>query len=497
MPDDPLAERRPDDAEAAAADERPATFRDVFGVREFRALYLACSISWLGDYLARAAITVLVYQQTRSVLLSAVSFAVSYLPWIVGGPLLAAVAERYPYRRVMVVCDLARMVLIAVVAIPGLPVAAMLVLLFMATLLNPPTDAARSALMPLILSRDRLVVGLAVSASTGQAAQVVGYLAGATLAVAVNPRLAIAFDALTFGVSAVLVLVGIRSRPPAVTPAHRRHLLRETGDGFRLVFGSRVLRSIAVLVFTITLFAIVPEGLAAAWAQQSTPDHGHRGVAQGLIMAATPVGFILGGVLIGRFMAPARRRRLIRPFAVIAPLALVPALTAPSAPVVALMAMVSGFAVAGLMPTLNGMFVLALPHGFRARAFGVMQGGLQISQGGAVLATGLLAERFALPTVVGAWSVGGTLLMLLVTSRWPNPAAFDAANTEAMERATDAGPATAAGARAARPAGPPTEPVRTPTEPVGTPAEPGATRVTPGGRYDVLSPPPAAGRMDR
>lgn len=456
MPDDPLAARRSDGTDAVTTDERPATFGDVFGVREFRNIYLACTVSWLGDYLARAAITVLVYQQTRSVLLSAASFAVSYLPWIVGGPVLAALAERYPYRRVMVSCDLTRMVLIAVVAIPGLPVWGMLALLFAATLANPPTDAARSALMPLILSRDRLVVGLAVNASTAQAAQVVGYLAGAMLAVAVNPRLAIVLDALTFAVSAALVLFGTRFRPAAVTPAHRRHLLRETADGFRLVFGSRVLRSIAVLVFTITLFAIVPEGLAAAWAQQSTPDDGHRGLAQGLIMAATPVGFILGGVVIGRFTAPARRRKLIRPFAVTAPLALVPALTAPSPPLIALMAMISGFAVAGLMPTLNGMFVLALPHGFRARAFGVVQGGLQMSQGGAVLATGVLAERFPVPTVVGAWSVGGTLLMLVVTTRWPSTSAFDAARLS-----------------------------------------PGATRVTPAGRYDVLSPPPAAGRMDR
>ena len=71
------------------------------------------------------------------------------------------------------------------------------------------------------------------------------------------------------------------------------------------------------------------------------------------------------------------------------------------------------------MPTLNGMFVLALRHGFRARAFGVMQGGLQLSQGGAVLVTGLLADRFPLPTVVGLWSVGGTVLMAVVASRWP------------------------------------------------------------------------------
>src|SRR5919107_1774181 len=109
--------------------------------------------SWVGDYLARAAITVLVYQRTESVLLSAAAFAVSYLPWLLGGPVLSALAERYPYRRVMVVCDLIRMALILVLLIPGLPVAALLAVLFLVTLGSVPTQAARSAMLPLILGR--------------------------------------------------------------------------------------------------------------------------------------------------------------------------------------------------------------------------------------------------------------------------------------------------------------------------------------------------------
>ena len=496
MPDDPLAERRPDDAEAAAvaADERPATFRDVFGVREFRALYLACSISWLGDYLARAAITVLVYQQTRSVLLSAASFAVSYLPWIVGGPLLAAVAERYPYRRVMIVGDLIRMVLITLILIPGLPVAAILVLLFLATLPNPPTQAAKSALVPLILGRHRLVVGLALTSSTHQGAQVVGYLGGATLAAAFSPRAAIAVDAVTFALSALLLARGVRARPAAGNPVRRAHLLRETGEGFAVVFGNRLLRRVAVLVFSLMLFAIVPEGLAAAWAGQTSPLGGSRGFAQGLIMAATPVGFILGGVVIGRFVAPARRSALIRPLAILAPLAMVPALAGPPPVVVALMALITGFAVSGLMPVLNGMFVLALPHGYRARAFGVMQGGMQLTQGAAVMLTGLLAERFSVPSVVGAWSLGGTVLMIVVAARWPSQNAFDAAiaatGAEADEP-PDGGP---------RDAGPPGTGARDAAPPDPARADAGrgeAARVTPAAGPDVMSSPPGAGRMER
>jgi MFS family permease len=162
--------------------ERPATFREVFGQPEYRAIFAASALSWIGDYIAKAAVTLLVYQETSSVALSAAAFAVSYLPWLIGGPLLAALAERHSYRTVMIVCDLARMVLVALVAIPHLPVWLILVLLFLTTLANSPSQAAKSALLPLVLTGDQLVVGLSLQASAGQAAQVGGYAAGAAIA---------------------------------------------------------------------------------------------------------------------------------------------------------------------------------------------------------------------------------------------------------------------------------------------------------------------------
>ncbi|WP_412742659.1 MFS transporter [Krasilnikovia sp. MM14-A1004] len=411
----------------ARAPERPVTFRDVFAVREYRAMYLALLVNWVGDYLARAAITVLVYERTESVLLSAASFAISYLPWIAGGPLLAALAERYPYRRVMVICDVSRMALMALVAVPHLPVSAMLLVVFLAMLAAPPAQAARSALLPLMLGRERLVVAVAVNTTTAQAAQVFGYFAGATIAAAANPRLAIAMAAAAFGLSALLLVTGVRPRPAATSPAQRNHLLRETGQGFKMVFGNPVLGAIGGLAVTLTVFAIVPEGLAAAWATQGNPDPATRGLHQGMIMAAGPIGWVIGGVLISRFVRPSVRQRLIRPLAVAAPLALVPALTAPPTQIVALLTLLSGVAQGGLLPTLNALFVLALPHGFRARAFAVIQGTMQLAQGSAVLATGLLAERFRVPTVVGWWSVGGVLLMGALAARWPRPARFEAA----------------------------------------------------------------------
>ncbi|MEU1586109.1 MFS transporter [Micromonospora sp. NPDC005710] len=415
--------------EATVPDERPsvegpATFREVFAQHEFRAVFVAGALSWVGDYVAKAAVTLLVFQQTRSVALSAAAFAVSFLPWLLGGPVLAALAERYAYRRVMVACDLIRMALMLLIAIPSLPYQAVLVLIFAATLANPPSQAAKSALIPQLLSGDRLVVGLSLNSSVGQAAQVVGYVFGAAVA-AVDPEVALLFNAATFGLSALLVRLGVREHQAVIDPARRSHLLRETHEGFGIVFRTPVLRAIAVLVFSAMLFSIVPEGLAAAWANDESRGALSAGTAQAVIMVANPVGFILGGLLVSRLFGPARRLKLMRPLAVLAPLMLVPVLFDPPPLVVALLAALCGFAVAGMMPMANGLFVQALPNGFRARAFGVMATGVQVIQGLAVLATGMLSERFPIPIVVGVWSAAGVLLMAMATLRWPDRQTVD------------------------------------------------------------------------
>jgi hypothetical protein len=409
-------------AGAARENERPATYREVLGSHEFRAIYAASTLSWAGDYLARAAITALVFQMTGSVAASAGAFAISYAPWLLGGSVLVSVADRYPYRSVMVACDIARMILMAAVALPGLPLPAVLILLLCSALFAPPFDAARSATLPAVLTGDRYVVGVGLHAATSQPAQVAGYFAGASIA-AVDPRLALLINAATFAGSAVLIRFGVRLREPALHEARRSDLLRETLDGFRLVFTTPALRAVVLLVFCGSLFAVVPEGLAAAWVAHTVPAT-DRGWAQGSVMAAVPLGSILGALTVSRLAAPATRRRLLRPLAIATPLALVPALLDPPIAVVAGLACACGFAIGGLVPVANGQFVQALPNAYRARAFGVVQAGLQLLQGGAVLITGALAYSVSLPIVVGVWSLCGVGLMMILSVTWPPAKVF-------------------------------------------------------------------------
>lgn len=415
---------------AHALGTESATYREVLAGREYRAVFIANVISWLGDNLSRAAVTALVYIETQSPALSAAAFALSFLPWLVAGPLLSTLAERYPLRNVMVACDLLRMALIALVALPFLPMWAMLVLLLLSATAAPPAQAARSAMMPQILEGDQLPVGVALLMSAAQAAQIGGYLAGGVLA-AINPRGALLLDSVTFLISALLLTSWVRRREPKKT--HHRNLLRETGDGFRLVFTNAPMRSLALLVFGVMLVTATPEGLAAAWVRQAGDGtHSNPGLWQGLIMMAQPVGAAVGALLLTRLLNPVRRRTLLLPFALAVPAVLIPSLLQPGLPAVAVMAMLAGVAATGVLPTSNALFVRVVPDGYRARAFGVMQMGVQLMQGIGIFVAGMLAERMPLPIAVGVWSVLGLVVMVCIAITWPSRSSFD----EALKTAT-------------------------------------------------------------
>jgi MFS family permease len=114
---------------------------------------LADALSTVGDQVARIAVALLVLERSGSAFAASATYACSYLTWLVGGPFLGAVADRFPRRRVMVVCDLLRMALIASLAVPGRRCGRCSPCWSSSACWRPPFDAARSSLCADLLSR--------------------------------------------------------------------------------------------------------------------------------------------------------------------------------------------------------------------------------------------------------------------------------------------------------------------------------------------------------
>lgn len=415
-------------------DELPATYRQVFGNTELSALFGSFALSKASSMLARVAITFLVFNATGSPFLAAAAFGLSYLPYLGPAQLLATLADRLPYRTTMIIADLVRMVMIGLVAVPGMPLPVMLVLVFAAAMVEPAYQSSRSALMPKLVTGEVLTLALSVHLTLNQTAQLAGYFLGGVIA-SINPRVALLVNSAAYAVSALILVTWVRRRPAAVTDEPRKRILRETAEGFRLVFGDRVLRMIALVVFVTVTFTIVPEGAAAAWSHEV----GGGAVLQGLIMASAPVAAILATIIFTRFMRPTLRQKLIKPLVLLAPLSLLPALFQPPGWLVVGIAVVCNLTVASQSP-LNAIFVQAVPDGYRARAFSVMQSGLTLAQGFAVVVTGALAQTpLATSQGIGVWAIAGVVAVGALLVFWPSSQEFDAAVAAgtAPDRSTD------------------------------------------------------------
>ena len=398
-----------------------ATFRDVFAIREFRALWLAQILSVAGDQLARVALTVLVFNRTQSALLTATTYAVSYLPPILGGFALAGLADRFPRRPVMVVSDVARAALVAIMAVPFVPLWTMIVLLFTVTLLESPFKAARAATFPDILSGDKYVLGMAVTQTTFQIGLVAGFATGGLMVGFLGARPALAADAATFIVSAALVQWGVRARPAAggKAPAtgQRSSQLGQAVAGARLVFRDRTLAT-TMLFGWLAAFYAVPESLAVPYAA----NLGGGPIAAGLVFASMPLGTALGAIAFGRLVDPPQRLRWIGPLAVCCCGVLVLCALQPG-----LGASLLIFALAGAFGAYqlaaNAAFVAALPDQQRAQAFGLANAGMLASQGIFFVLAGAAAE-FVDPAIVIAVSgaLGAAVAGALATSWHRAPA---------------------------------------------------------------------------
>lgn len=379
---------------------RPATFREVFAVREFRPLFGSFLLSTAGDELARVALTVLVYQRTSSPLLAALTFAIGHLPWLLGGPLLSALADRLPRHRVLITTDVLRAVLLVVMALPGMPLPVLLALLLLVSLCSPPFESARSALMADVLEGERYAVATSLTNVTLQVAQVVGFLAAGALVAVLDPSAALLIDAATFAVSAVWLSVGLQRRPAPVVAAgeERRSLWADTADGLQLIRRTPRLLAIVALLWLGTLFGYAWEGVAAPLADEL----GRGTAALGVLLAANPLGVTIGGLVLARLVPAPLRERLMTPLVACS---LLPLLagglvvgllgpgTVPFAVLVGLL-FLSGLGASWVIP-LNVAFVQAVPSAYRGRAFGVAVSGLYGVQGIGAVAAGLAAEGVA------------------------------------------------------------------------------------------------------
>jgi MFS family permease len=196
--------------------------------RNFRLFWLAQLISPLGDRLNQVALVVMVYASSGSPFLTAATFATTFLPNLILGPIAGVFVDRFPRIRVMVTSDLIRAGLVlSIPLIINFSIILVLPIVFIVATAGAFFKPARSALVLDVVEKDQLTPANSACWVADVLSDFIGYPLAGVLVVVLGPLIGLIFilDCLSYLASAFLLLrLRLTNLPPKVAKTQNRIL---------------------------------------------------------------------------------------------------------------------------------------------------------------------------------------------------------------------------------------------------------------------------------
>jgi MFS family permease len=268
----------------------------------FLRLWSASTISYFGSFITRTALPF-----AAILVLGAGPLDISALRSLelVAGLLVALIAgawvDRLRRRPIMIGADVGRAVILAsipVAAVAGaLGMPQLLAVAFVAAILTTFFDVASRTYLPSVVSRTHILGANSALTASSSVAEFAGFGLSGFLIQLFTAPVAIAADAASFVVSALLLGSIRRSEPPRPAAADREPVLTEIRAGLRVVLGSPVLRAIAgAHGATHILWGF----FSTSYLLFATHDLGLGPAALGLIAAVGGAASFVGAAVVGR-----------------------------------------------------------------------------------------------------------------------------------------------------------------------------------------------------
>jgi MFS family permease len=381
----------------------------------FGLLFVATAGSGFGTYLAAIALTVHVYDQTKSGVWVAALLIADFLPIVVIGLLLGPLVDRLSRRRLMIASDLVRFGVFAGLVFVDDPAA----IVAFAGVAGIATGFFRPAVyagLPNLVPDDELTNANSLLQTIETLAWMIGPIVAGLMLTTWTPAVPYAVNAVTFLVSAALVAMIAESKLRSEESLTRGHW-RDVSDGIRLVLRSAPLRTVLV-VWNVALLGSAAINVAEVVFAKETLDAGDIGF--GVLVAASGVGLALGSFLAAPALGTVGLRRHYVASLTLMGIGSAGAALSPTIWAAVLFVIVAA-AGNGAAIVANQLFVQrGAPDRYRGRALATIMSSNYAFLGLAMAGAGVLTDLFGARLV---WLGAGIVylfgaLVALVLTRW-------------------------------------------------------------------------------
>lgn len=350
----------------------------VLRQRDFSLLWFGGVLSVIGDYFLFVALPFFVYERTGSALATGAMFIAETLPRLLFGSVAGIFADRWDRKRVMVISDLARALILLplLLVATGGPLALVYAVAFAEATVSMFFLPAKSALIPNLVDERSLTAANSLDSLGEEVPSLVGALLGGALLAVVGLSGLILLDVVTYLASAVLIsLIAFSTTAPdnepevavEVAASAWMNALGEWLEGLRLIWRER---SVAVL-FAVVSLATVGEGIVTVMVIIFFRNVLGGGAQEfSYFIAAYGVGGILGGIFLGWFSRAIDETRLFSLSLLANGILLIAIFNTAMLTLIAALSVLAGMTVVGWVITSQTLLQKWVPDQYRGRVFG-------------------------------------------------------------------------------------------------------------------------------
>lgn len=286
-------------------------YKDLLKNKNYCLLQMANLVNRLGDSIDAIALSWLVYEISKNPAISAINFAINYLPTVFLQPIMGAYIAKYDKKKIILLSDIIRSIIIGFLALSlYLNKATTFHILFSTFLMSCVEtfrQPAHSSLIPLIIDKENYANATSFSTSLARICEIIGSGLAAFIISILGVNFAVLLDAISFILSSFFISL-IKIHENIDKTIQSSSFFINLKEGFNYALNHKILLLLSIFAALANLVLIPINALQAAFISEF---YNNDATYLSIMSVAISLGSLLGGLIYPKISSLFKTKEII------------------------------------------------------------------------------------------------------------------------------------------------------------------------------------------